>query len=90
MHVFTQEAERERVRAALMQLPPDQRRVIELRFLEEWSHEAVAEALGKTVEATRALQHRALAVLRRILVEQDPPEEAQLGAWRRNYLTRIL
>jgi RNA polymerase sigma-70 factor (ECF subfamily) len=70
-HVFTKEAERQRVRAALMQLPSDQRRVIELRFLEEWSHEAVAEALGKTAEATRALQHRALAVLRRILVEQD-------------------
>ena len=70
-HVFNKEAERARIRAALMQLPPDQRRVIELRFLEEWSHEAVAEALDKTVEATRALQHRALAVLRRILVEQD-------------------
>jgi RNA polymerase sigma-70 factor (ECF subfamily) len=76
-HVFTREAERERIRAALMQLPPDQRRVIELRFLEEWSHEAVAEALDKTVEATRALQHRALAALRRILVEPDPPEADQ-------------
>ena len=72
MHVYNQEAERKRIRAALMQLQPDQRRVIELRFLEEWSHEAVAEAMGKTVEATRALQHRALAVLRRILVEADP------------------
>jgi RNA polymerase sigma-70 factor (ECF subfamily) len=71
IHVFTKEEERERVRAALMQLPSDQRRVIELRFLEEWSHEAVADALGKSVEATRALQHRALAVLRRILVEKD-------------------
>jgi RNA polymerase sigma-70 factor (ECF subfamily) len=77
MHVFTREAERERVRAALMQLPPDQRRVVELRFLEQWSHEAVAEALGKTVEATRALQHRALAVLRRILVEHDPLGEGE-------------
>ena len=71
MHVFNKEAERARIRAALMQLPPDQRQVIELRFLEEWSHEAVAQALGRTVEATRALQHRALVVLRRILVEQD-------------------
>jgi RNA polymerase sigma-70 factor, ECF subfamily len=75
--VFTREAERERIRAALMQLPPDQRRVIELRFLEEWSHEAVAEALDKTVEATRALQHRALAALRRILVEPEPPEDGK-------------
>jgi RNA polymerase sigma-70 factor (ECF subfamily) len=77
LHVVTREAERERVRAALMQLPTEQRRVIELRFLEEWSHEAVAEALGRTVEATRALQHRALAVLRRLLVEKDPRDDSE-------------
>ncbi len=71
VHLVSQKAERERVRAALMQLPDDQRRVVELRFLEEWSHEAVAQALGKTVEATRALQHRALALLKRLLVEPD-------------------
>jgi RNA polymerase sigma-70 factor (ECF subfamily) len=77
IHVFTKQAERERVRAALMQLPPDQRRVIELRFLEDWSHEAVADALGKTVEATRALQYRALGLLRRILVEHDPLDDGE-------------
>jgi len=75
LHVITRQAERERVRAALLQLPSEQRRVIELRFLEEWSHEAVASALGRTVEATRALQHRALAVLRRLLVEKDPQDD---------------
>jgi RNA polymerase sigma-70 factor (ECF subfamily) len=64
--------ERERVRAALLHLPPDQRQVVELRFVEDWSHEAVAEALGKSVEATRALQHRALNALRRILLEEAP------------------
>lgn len=71
VHLVTQQAEREQIRAALMQLPLDQCRVIELRFLEGWSHEEVADALGKSVEATRALQHRALAVLRRLLVEPD-------------------
>jgi RNA polymerase sigma-70 factor, ECF subfamily len=64
------EMERDRVRAALLRLPPDQRQVIELRFVEDWSHDAVAAALGKTVEATRALQHRALTALRRILLEE--------------------
>jgi RNA polymerase sigma-70 factor (ECF subfamily) len=63
--------ERERIRAALLRLPPDQRQVIELRFLEDWSHKEVAAALGKTEEATRALQHRALATLRRYLVDES-------------------
>ena len=68
-HLVAQKMERERLRAALLRLPSDQRQVIELRFLEEWSHETVAEALGKSVEATRALQHRALAALRRLLLD---------------------
>ncbi|MFM8319415.1 MAG: RNA polymerase sigma factor [Chloroflexota bacterium] len=59
----------EKVRAALLRLPADQRQVIELRFLEDWSHEEVAAALEKSVEATRALQHRALNSLKRMLVE---------------------
>ena len=63
------EMERERLRAALRKLPHEQQRVIELRFLDELSHEAVASALGKTVEATRALQYRALNSLREMLVE---------------------
>jgi len=77
LHLVTRESERERVRSALMQLSSDQRLVIELRFLEDWSHESVAQALCKTVEATRALQHRALAVLRRILLEQDSLDESE-------------
>lgn len=71
-HVVAGQMEQERVRAALSHLPPDQRQVIELRFVEDWSHEAVAAALGKSVEATRALQHRALITLRRILLEETP------------------
>lgn len=64
------ELEKERIRAALLRLPPEQRQVVELRFLEDWSHKEVAAALGKSEEATRALQHRALGTLRRILVEE--------------------
>jgi RNA polymerase sigma-70 factor (ECF subfamily) len=69
---YAREQERSQVRAALFSLPDDQRRVIELRFLEEWSHSQVSEALGKTPEATRALQHRALSNLRRILLKENP------------------
>jgi RNA polymerase sigma-70 factor (ECF subfamily) len=60
-----------KVRAALLKLPDEQRKVILMRVLEDWSHEQVAAALGKTVEASRALQHRALASLRRLLVDQQ-------------------
>jgi RNA polymerase sigma-70 factor (ECF subfamily) len=63
------EMERQRVVAALKRLPADQRQVIELRFMEEWSHEDVAFALGKTMEATRALQYRAVTALRQMLSE---------------------
>ena len=59
--------ESQRIRAALMHLPSDQRQVIELRFLEEWPHDDVAELMGKTIEATRALQHRAVNALRKLL-----------------------
>lgn len=71
VHLVAQNHESDRVRQALMQLPSDQRRVIMLRVFEDWSHEDVSTALGKTVEATRALQHRALAALRRLLMEDE-------------------
>lgn len=68
-HLVGQELDRQRVRSALLQLPAEQRQVIELRFMENWSHDEVAVALGKTVEATRALQYRAVERLRQVLAE---------------------
>jgi len=59
------------LRAALLRLSPEQQQVIQLRFLEDWSYEQVAAVLGKNLEATRALQHRALSALRRMLLEQE-------------------
>ena len=70
------ELEKERMRLAMLKLPSDQRLVIELRFLEDWSHEQVAEVLGKTVEATRAMQYRALTALRHLLLG---PEDFKNG-----------
>lgn len=59
------------VREMLSRLTPEQQQVIVLRFLEGWSLAEVAEALGKPVGAVKALQHRAVAALRRHLqVEQ--------------------
>jgi RNA polymerase sigma-70 factor (ECF subfamily) len=68
-HILAQNQDRQRIRSALLCLPREQRKVIELRYLEEWSHLEVAAALGKTVEATRALQHRAMESLRQILID---------------------
>jgi DNA-directed RNA polymerase specialized sigma24 family protein len=48
--------------------------VVLLRVLDGWRHEQVAELLGKSVEATRALQYRAMNALKRILSEQEEDE----------------
>ena len=69
--LVTRQLEQERVRQALLQLTREQRQVIVLRFLEDWPHEQIATVIGKTAEATRALQHRALAALRSTLHEQE-------------------
>ena len=69
--VVAEEHEHQRVRNALLRLPPDQQQVIALRFLEELSHEEVAVILGKTVEATRSIQYRALTSLRQLLREEE-------------------
>jgi RNA polymerase sigma-70 factor (ECF subfamily) len=51
----------------LAQLTDDQQDVIILRFIGEMSLAQVAETLGKTVGATKAIQYRALASLARLL-----------------------
>lgn len=52
---------------ALIHLTDDQQQVIALRFIAGYSVAEVAELLGKTESAVKALQHRALASLRRLL-----------------------
>jgi RNA polymerase sigma-70 factor (ECF subfamily) len=55
----------------LAQLTDDQQEVLMLRFIGEMSLSEVAETLGKTLGATKAVQHRALASLARLLEEQE-------------------
>lgn len=52
---------------ALRHLTGDQRDVIQFRFMEDWSLEDTARAMNKTVNAVKALQHRALNALHRLL-----------------------
>ncbi|MCU1460874.1 MAG: polymerase, sigma-24 subunit, subfamily [Acidimicrobiales bacterium] len=53
--------------AALAALTPEQREVVSLRFVADLSLETVASITGRSVGATKALQHRALEALSRHL-----------------------
>lgn len=59
-----------RVRAALHQLTDDQQQVVALKFLEGWENEEIARTLHKPVGAVKSLQHRALAQLQKILLDE--------------------
>ncbi len=59
-----------RLRTAMRFLTEEQQQVIILKFGEGLSNAEVAEVLGKTEGATKALQHRGLAALRRVVGSQ--------------------
>jgi RNA polymerase sigma factor (sigma-70 family) len=52
-----------RLERAFCRLPPDQREVIVLARLRGWTHQRIAERMGRTELATRTLLSRALARL---------------------------
>ena len=56
--------DRARVRTLVRELPEDQRRVLELRFMEEKSTREVAQLLGRSEGAIKQLQFRGLEGLR--------------------------
>jgi RNA polymerase sigma-70 factor, ECF subfamily len=58
------------VRAALHKLTEDQQQVVALKFLEGWENEEIAHALHKPIGAVKSLQHRALAQLQKILLDE--------------------
>lgn len=66
----------ERLQAALMNLEPTQCDVVTLRFLVGLSLHETALTLGKTESAIKALQHRGLSSLRRVLEPQEGPMTA--------------
>jgi RNA polymerase sigma-70 factor (ECF subfamily) len=61
----------ERIRGALRLLTPLQQQVVVLRFLEGMSYREVADVIERDINAVKALQHRAVNSLRRILGEGD-------------------
>jgi RNA polymerase sigma-70 factor (ECF subfamily) len=60
-------ATNQQLRQALTLLTPDQRQVIVLKYLEDWENKSIADSMNKPVGAVKALQHRGLEALRRIL-----------------------
>ena len=58
---------RQQARAALVELTPNQRAVLILRFLEGYENKEISRVLQTSVGAVKALQHRALAAMRRHL-----------------------
>lgn len=60
----------EALRAAVRRLTDEQAQVISLRFLEGYSFGEIAGLMDKTEGAVKALQHRAVATLRQLLVHE--------------------
>jgi RNA polymerase sigma-70 factor (ECF subfamily) len=58
------------MRAAMRELTEDQQQVIALKFLEGWENDEIARALRKPVGAVKSLQHRALARLKQLLLDE--------------------
>lgn len=69
--IVAKKMEQQEIQKALAQLTDDQRQVIVLRYLQDWSHEEIAQAMRKPVGAVKALQHRATDALRKILTGRE-------------------
>ena len=65
----------ERVRRALRLLTPEQRQVLTLKYLEGWTSNEIADSLEKSLGSVKALQHRGVAALQRILLENEEPTQ---------------
>jgi RNA polymerase sigma-70 factor (ECF subfamily) len=63
---------------ALLQLTPDQREVVTLRFVADLAIEEVARITRRPTGAVKSLQHRALRVLAAALTTASPLSEPVL------------
>lgn len=69
LDISEQLAQRELLVKAIAKLPPDQKTIFLLRFVEGFDLEEVAKLLKKSMPSVKSLQHRALQYLRRELEE---------------------
>ena len=56
---------------ALEELPEEYRRVIEMRFLEEYSYEEIAERLNKPLNTVKTQIRRARAMVCKLITEKE-------------------
>jgi RNA polymerase sigma-70 factor (ECF subfamily) len=63
------------LRTAIGRLTQDQQQVLALRFGEGLTAKETARIVEKTTGAVEALQHRALAALRRLMAKEEPAVE---------------
>jgi RNA polymerase sigma-70 factor (ECF subfamily) len=56
---------------AVQQLADEEQQVVILRFVQGLPHQEVAQVIGKSVNATRVIQHRALAKLNAFLKDEE-------------------
>ena len=68
---YVEEQLSEPLARSLEQLSPDQRQVIVLADIEEYSYQEIAEIMGCSIGTVRSRLHRARALLRRLLQRQQ-------------------
>ena len=56
---------------ALEELTPEYRQVIEMRFLEEYSYEEIAEKLGRPLNTIKTQIRRARATICKMIIEKE-------------------
>lgn len=65
-HQYVQQEEQKEVRLAISALPEKYRRVLELRYLHEYSYQEISKALGKPINTVGTLINRA----KKLMLEQ--------------------
>jgi RNA polymerase sigma-70 factor (ECF subfamily) len=66
---------RERVRAAVAQLPDDQQRVLALAYFNGYTHQEIANALQQPLGTVKTRLRLAMQKLRQILLEEQPASD---------------
>jgi RNA polymerase sigma-70 factor (ECF subfamily) len=67
----------EPLQQSLEMLSPDQRQVVILADIEEYSYQEIAEIMDCSIGTVRSRLHRARALLRRLLQRQQQPRQQQ-------------
>ncbi len=70
-NIAEQNRQTRQVASALAALKPDYQQILILRFINQLSHKACAEIMGRNTGQTRVLQHRALKKLREIIKKNE-------------------